>query len=242
MLACMLRAGCAAWKAGPGPAYAATPAMPAWALQGPEDDGGSTIQSYDVEIRPKSAAAVQGLADEWLLAYQVGPGGMAARPQASSSAPWPVVSPATCVLRLCLHPPGLAAALPCPLPQGRDTACTISNLRAGCVYMLRACAVSQAGRGAYGGVAMLQTAPGSPGERGPVWRAPAHSPARSQGAGCRLQAAVCLSCRPSWRTGATAASHVRSGVSSVHLPVCLAAIGAQTALGRRWWRHGSKRS
>lgn len=83
--------------------------------QGPEDDGGSTIQSYDVEIRPKSAAAVQGLADEWLLAY-----------------------------------------------QGRDTACTISNLRAGCVYMLRACAVSQAGRGAYGGAAMLQTAPGSP--------------------------------------------------------------------------------
>ncbi|KAL4434999.1 hypothetical protein ABPG77_003824 [Micractinium sp. CCAP 211/92] len=83
--------------------------------EGPEDDGGSAIQSYDVEIRPKSAAAVQGLADEWLLAY-----------------------------------------------QGRDTACTISNLRAGCVYMIRACAISEAGRGAYGGAAMLQTAPGNP--------------------------------------------------------------------------------
>lgn len=53
------------------------PGLAACPLQGPEDDGGSAVQSFDVEIRPKSAAAVQGLADEWLLAYQVGWGGAA---------------------------------------------------------------------------------------------------------------------------------------------------------------------
>ncbi len=48
--------------------------------------------------------------------------------------------------------------------QGPDLACTIGGLRAGCSYMARAAAVSQAGAGSFGPAAMLQTSPSTPGE------------------------------------------------------------------------------
>lgn len=39
--------------------------------QAPEADGGSPVSSYEVELRPKSKAALAGMADEWLTVYQV---------------------------------------------------------------------------------------------------------------------------------------------------------------------------
>ena len=37
----------------------------------PDADGGSPVLSYEVELRPKSKAALAGMADEWLTVYQV---------------------------------------------------------------------------------------------------------------------------------------------------------------------------
>lgn len=83
--------------------------------EAPEDDGGSPIQYYQVQVRARTPAARSGHADEWLVMY-----------------------------------------------QGPDLACTIGGLRAGCSYMARAAAVSQAGAGAFGPAAMLQTSPSTP--------------------------------------------------------------------------------
>ena len=41
------------------------------ACQGPEDDGGSPVLFYQVERRPKCAAACRDVPDEWVVAYQV---------------------------------------------------------------------------------------------------------------------------------------------------------------------------
>ncbi len=39
--------------------------------EAPEADGGSTVLSYQVELRPKSKAGLAGMTDEWLTVYQV---------------------------------------------------------------------------------------------------------------------------------------------------------------------------
>ncbi len=40
-------------------------------LQAPEDDGGSPIQYYQVQVRARTPAARNSHADEWLVMYQV---------------------------------------------------------------------------------------------------------------------------------------------------------------------------
>lgn len=38
--------------------------------QAPEDDGGSPVTSYQVQVRPRNSGTRQGDADEWLAVYQ----------------------------------------------------------------------------------------------------------------------------------------------------------------------------
>lgn len=40
-------------------------------VQEPDDDGGSPIVYYQVEVRPRCAAARRNLADDWSVYYQV---------------------------------------------------------------------------------------------------------------------------------------------------------------------------
>ena len=163
-------------------------------IQGPEDDGGSAISAYQVEVRPRSAAAVRDLADDWLIAYQVGQGAaqrvlheavccigvqvharclqdcvrlVACIPCFSAAM---LGSHSACGLLLPLSPAPLFTG-PCAslLPQGRDAACTISSLRAGCSYLVRVCAISAAGTGAFGAAAILETAPSTPCELRRSW-------------------------------------------------------------------------
>ena len=37
----------------------------------PENDGGSEIMGYEVELRPKNKLALAGISNEWLTVYQV---------------------------------------------------------------------------------------------------------------------------------------------------------------------------
>ena len=38
---------------------------------GPENDGGSEVTGYEVELRPKNKLALEGISNEWLTVYQV---------------------------------------------------------------------------------------------------------------------------------------------------------------------------
>ena len=52
----------------------ATKASVTLAWRTPEETGGSQVIDYEAEVQPKSKAAmVGGMADEWMLVYQVGP-------------------------------------------------------------------------------------------------------------------------------------------------------------------------
>lgn len=37
----------------------------------PVEDGGSAISNYEVELRPKSKLALEGISNEWVIVYQV---------------------------------------------------------------------------------------------------------------------------------------------------------------------------
>ena len=65
---------CPAWPPPPHtPPHPTTPPHPAPpCLQGPQDDGGSPIQYYQVQVRARTPAARSGATDEWLAMYQVG--------------------------------------------------------------------------------------------------------------------------------------------------------------------------
>lgn len=69
---CGLRLGCAAPLLSPRPASLLDGAHGGRApQQGPEDDGGSPVCSYLVELRPRSQAARRTTGNDWVLAYQV---------------------------------------------------------------------------------------------------------------------------------------------------------------------------
>lgn len=48
------------------------PGPPPPPRQAPEDDGGSPVSAYLVELRPRSKAAQRTTVDDWVVAYQVG--------------------------------------------------------------------------------------------------------------------------------------------------------------------------
>ena len=69
-----LRTGCTV-PACPGPprVTGATKATVTLAWKAPEETGGSQVLDYEAEVQPKSRAAMDGgMADEWMLVYQVG--------------------------------------------------------------------------------------------------------------------------------------------------------------------------
>ena len=123
--------------------------------QGPEDDGGSPVVGYQVQLRPRTMAARQGGADEWLVVYQARwwRGLQAVR---HDSLAWAAGSPPAA--RTLMHPPNEHSPA-----QGPELACTVSSLRAGCSYMARVAALSKAGTGAHGPAAVVQTSPSVPG-------------------------------------------------------------------------------
>ena len=69
-----LRTGCTV-PACPGPprVTGATKSTVTLAWKAPEETGGSQVLDYEAEVQPKSRAAMDGgMADEWMLVYQVG--------------------------------------------------------------------------------------------------------------------------------------------------------------------------
>ena len=68
-----LRTGCTV-PACPGPprVTGATKSTVTLAWKAPEETGGSQVLDYEAEVQPKSRAAMDGgMADEWMLVYQV---------------------------------------------------------------------------------------------------------------------------------------------------------------------------
>ena len=69
-----LSTGCTV-PACPGPprVTGATKSTVTLAWKAPEETGGSQVLDYEAEVQPKSRAAMDGgMADEWMLVYQVG--------------------------------------------------------------------------------------------------------------------------------------------------------------------------